>query len=88
MICDATIYVLVRDDVMIILMLLINASDLWMHDFDDDELLVMFCIMQMWCDDIFICMWINYGDVDFMSIVMGDDDMLLCGLYYWVTYIS
>ena len=88
MICDAIIYVFVHDVVMIILMLLMNASDLWMHDFDDDELLVMFCIMQMWCDDIFICMWINYGDVDFMSIVMGDDDMLLCGLYYWVTYIS
>ena len=33
MICDAMIYVFVHDDVMIILMLLINASDLWMHDF-------------------------------------------------------
>ena len=24
----------------------------------------------------------KYGEVDFMSIVMSDDDMLLCGLYY------
>ena len=23
----------------------------------------------------------KYGEVDFMSIVMSDDDMLLCGLY-------
>ena len=64
---------------MLILMLLINASDLWMHDFDDDELLVMFCIMQIWCDDIFILMWINYSDVGFMPILTSDDGVfVLC----------
>src|ERR1051325_1250542 len=47
--------------------------------FDDDELLVMFCIMQIWCDDIFILIWINYGDVGFMPILMSDDDVfVLC----------
>ena len=30
----------------------------------------------------------KYGDVDFMSILMSDDDVLLCCLYYWVTYIA
>src|ERR1051325_5641830 len=52
-----------------------------MLDFDDDELLVMFCIMQIWCDDIFILFWINYGDVGFMPILMSDDDVfVLCCL--------
>ena len=47
--------------------------------FDDDELLVIFCIMQIWCDDIFILFWINYGDVGFMPILMSDDDVfVLC----------
>ena len=45
---------------------------------DDDELLVMFCIMQLLCDDIFIFMWINYGDVGFMPILMSDDDVFVC----------
>ena len=47
--------------------------------FDDDELLVMVCMMQILCDDIFILMWINYGDVGFMPILMSDDDVfVLC----------
>src|ERR1044072_2019948 len=48
-----------------------------MHDFDDDELLVMFCIMQIRCDDIFILMWINYSDVGFMPILTSDDGVFV-----------
>ena len=41
--------------------------------------LVMFCIMQICGDDIFILFWINYGDVGFMPILMSDDDVfVLC----------
>ena len=40
--------------------------------------LVMFCIMQIWCDDIFILMWINYGDVGFMPISWGMMMFLCC----------
>ena len=34
------------------------------------------------CDAMTCSFDVNkYGEVDFMSIVMSDDDMLLCGLY-------
>src|ERR1051325_10238630 len=48
-----------------------------MHYFDDDELYVTFCIMQIYCDDIFILTWINYGDVGFMPILISDDDVFV-----------
>ena len=44
----------------------------------------VYIIMNTCClCDAMTCLFdVNkYGDVDFMSIVMSDDDMLLCGLY-------
>ena len=40
--------------------------------------------------DAMICLFDvdKYGDVDFMSILMSDDDVLLCCFYCRVTYIA
>ena len=44
-----------------------------------DEFISDVCIMQLWCDDIFILFWINYGDVGFMPILTSDDGVfVLC----------
>ena len=53
-----------------------------------DYLTVMFATVYIipntccLCDAMTCLLDVNkYGEVDFMSIVMSDDDMLLCGLY-------
>ena len=43
-----------------------------------DEFIGDVCIMQLWCDDIFILFWMNYGDVGFVPIWMSDDVVLCC----------
>ena len=66
---------------------LIDNDVVWMN--------IMFATVYLFmntcclCDAMTCLFDVNkYGDVDFMSIVMSDDDVLLCGLYYWVTYIA
>ena len=66
---------------------LIDNDVVWMN--------IMFAMVYLlmntcWLCDAMTCLFdVNkYGDVDFMSILMSDDDVLLCGLYHWVTYIA
>ena len=53
-----------------------------------DEFISDVWIMQLWCDDIIILFWINYGDVGFMPILMSDDDVCVVLFDYRVTYIA